>query len=274
MSAAGASTAAQALLGRTVGIAGDGTFARYRKVRATDCLPLPAGVTATEGAAWFVNPMTALGMLDTLRAEGHRALVHTAAASNLGQMLVKLCRREDVPLVNIVRRPGQVETLRTLGAEHVCDSSLPTFSEDLRRALQATGATLAFDAVGGGPLAGQILSAMEDAASADDPDYSRYGSTVYKQVYIYGGLDRRPRELDGWYGLAWGVGGWLMPTFLLKAGLARADELRTRIAAELKTTFASHYTRTLSLAEMLQPEHVQAYTRRATGGKFLLNPSL
>ena len=188
-------------------------------------------------------------------------------------MLVKLCRQEDVPLVNIVRRAEQVQTLRALGAEHVCDSSLPTFAEDLRSALRATGATLAFDAVGGGPLASQILAAMEAVLVSESPGFSRYGSGVHKQVYIYGGLDPRPRELAGWYGLAWGVGGWMMPAFLQKAGPARVGELRTRIAAELKTTFASPYTRTLSLAEMLRPEHIQEYTRKATGGKFLLDPS-
>ena len=273
VTAAGAGAMAQALLGRTVGTVGDGAFARYRKARAADCLPLPAGVTAAEGAHWFINPMTALGMVGTLRAEGHRALVHTAAASSLGQILVRLCQREGVPLVNIVRRAEQAETLRALGAEHVCDSSLPTFAEDLRGALKATGATLAFDAIGGGPLAGQILSAMEAVQIADLPEFSRYGSTVPKQVYIYGGLDPRPRELAGRYGMAWGVGGWVVTSFLQKAGPARVGELRAQIAAELKTTFANSYRRTLSLAELLQPEIIQEYTRKATGGKFLLDPS-
>ena len=217
--------------------------------------------------------MTALGMVGTLRAEGHRAVVHTAAASSLGQILVRLCRQEGVPLVNVVRRAEQVETLRALGAEHVCDSGQPTFAEDLQSAIKATGATLGFDAVGGGPLAGQILAAMEAVLTAENPEFSRYGSSVHKQVYIYGGLDPRPRELAGWYGLAWGVGSWVATNFLRKAGPARVGELRAQVAAELRTTFASRYTRTLSLAEMLRPEHIQEYARKATGGKFLLDPS-
>src|SRR6201999_898742 len=212
--AAGSSPAAQALLGKTVGIAGGGMYAQYRVVDAAACLVLPDGATARDGASSFVNPLTALGMLETMRREGHSALGHTAAASNLGQMLVKLCIKDGVPLVNVVRKPDQEELLKSLGAVHVCTSESPSFSADLLDALKATSATLAFDATGGGTLASQILSGMEEAASASAAAYSRYGSSVHKQVYIYGGLDTSPTTLTRSYGMAWGVGGWLLTPFL------------------------------------------------------------
>jgi NADPH:quinone reductase-like Zn-dependent oxidoreductase len=212
--AAGSSSAAQALLGKTVGIAGGGMYAQYRAVDASACLVLPEGVTAKDGASSFVNPLTALGMLETMRREGHSGLVHTAAASNLGQMLVKLCIKDDVPLVNIVRKPDQEELLRSLGAVHVLNSESPSFSTDLVEALKATSATLAFDATGGGTLASQILNGMEQAASSTAAEYSRYGSTVHKQAYIYGGLDTGPTTLTRNFGMAWGLGGWLLTQFL------------------------------------------------------------
>ena len=212
--AAGQSTAAQALLGKTVGLAGGGMYAQYRVIDAGACLVLPAGATAKDGASSFVNPLTALGMLETMRREGHSGLVHTAAASNLGQMLVKLCIADGVPLVNIVRKPDQEELLRSLGATHVCNTASPTFAADLVEALKATSATLAFDATGGGTLASQILNAMEEAASSGAQEYSRYGSAVHKQVYIYGGLDTSPTILTRNFGMAWGLGGWLLTPFL------------------------------------------------------------
>jgi NADPH:quinone reductase len=270
--AAGSSSAAQALVGRTVGIAGGGMYTQYRAVDASACLALPEGSTAKDGASSFVNPLTALGMLETMRREGHSALVHTAAASNLGQMLVKLCLADGVPLVNIVRKPDQEQLLRSLGAVHVCNSSSPSFSTDLVEALKATSATLAFDATGGGALASQILSGMEAAASAATTEYSRYGSTVHKQVYIYGGLDTGPTILDRNFGMAWGVGGWLLTPFLQNAGPEAIGRLRARVAAELTTTFASSYTREVSLAGMLMPDAFHAYVKRATGEKFLVTP--
>jgi NADPH2:quinone reductase len=270
--AAGSSSAAQALIGRKVGIAGGGMYAQYRAVDASACLALPEGTTAKDGASSFVNPLTALGMLETMRREGHSALVHTAAASNLGQMLVKLCLADAVPLVNIVRKPDQEQLLRSLGAVHVCNSSSPSFSTDLVEALKATSATLAFDATGGGALASQILSGMEEAASASATEYSRYGSTVHKQVYIYGGLDTGPTILDRNFGMAWGVGGWLLTPFLQNAGGEAIGRLRDRVAAELTTTFASTYTREVSLAGMLMPDAFHAYVKRATGEKFLVTP--
>ena len=269
---AGASDAAQKLVGRTVAIIGGGMYAQFRCVRVADCLVLPPGTAPADGASCFVNPLTALGMVETMRREGHSALVHTAAASNLGQMLVKICIKDRVGLVNIVRSAQQAELLRVIGAEHVCDSSAPSFLEDLTKALAATGATLAFDAIGGGKLASQILSCMEAAANLKAKSYSRYGSTVHKQVYIYGGLDTRPTELSRGFGMAWGVGGWLLTPFLQKIGGAEAMKLRERVAAELKTTFASHYTKVISLREALQIPVIAAYNRRATGEKYLIDP--
>ena len=270
--AAGSSQAAQALVGKTVGMAGGAMYSQYRAVDASACLVLPDGTTAKDGASSFVNPLTALGMLETMRREGHSALVHTAAASNLGQMLVKLCIRDGVPLVNIVRKPDQEELLRSLGAVHVCNSASPSFSADLVEALKATSATLAFDATGGGTLASQILSGMEEAANATAREYSRYGSTVHKQVYIYGGLDTRPTTLTRDFGMAWGVGGWLLTPFLQSIGAEAFGRLRARVAAELTSTFASTYTREVSLAGMLRPDAFHAYVKRATGEKFLVTP--
>jgi NADPH:quinone reductase-like Zn-dependent oxidoreductase len=270
---AGSSDAAQALMGKTVAILGGATYAQYRTMKAADCLLLPAGTTAAEGAACFVNPLTTLGMIGTMRMEGHTALVHTAAASNLGQMLNKLCLEEKIDLVSIVRSEEQEALLRGQGATYVCNSTAPSFITDLTEALVATGATLAFDAIGGGKLAGQILTAMEIAANRRMTTYSRYGSTTYKQVYIYGGLDTGPTELNRAFGMAWGLGGWLLTPFLMKIGAAEGQKLRERVAAELKTTFASHYTRTISLAEALQPDIIAAYNRRATGEKYLINPN-
>jgi NADPH:quinone reductase len=271
--AAGSSPQAQALMGRTVAMIGGAMYAQYRVLKAADVLPLPADATPAEGASCFVNPLTALGMVETMRLEGHTALVHTAAASNLGQMLNKICQAEGVALVNIVRSPEQVAILKGIGAKYVLDSTTPTFMDDLTNALTETGATLAFDATGGGKLAGQILTAMEIAANRNAPVYSRYGSTVHKQIYIYGGLDTRPTEFNRAFGMAWGIGGWLLTPFLAKIGPEGAARLRQRVADELKTTFASHYTSEISLTEALNPQIMAAYNRKATGEKFLINPN-
>ena len=271
--AAGAGKSAQALVGKTVGIIGGAMYSQYRCVPANQALPLPDGTTPAEGASWFVNPLTSLGMVETMRLEGHNALVHTAAASNLGQMLQKVCLADDVPLVNIVRKAEQVELLRGMGASHVCNSSEPTFMKDLTDALITTGATLAFDAIGGGTLAGQILTCMEAAASATGAPYSPYGTTTHKQVYIYGGLDRSPIVLARSFGMAWGVGGWLLFPFLQKIGPQAARKLQERVAAEIKTTFSSNYTREVSLAEALTLEAISVYGKQATGEKYLINPN-
>jgi NADPH:quinone reductase-like Zn-dependent oxidoreductase len=269
----GSSDAAKALMGKTVAVAGGAMYSQYRCLKASDCLPLPAGITPAEGASCFVNPLTALGMTETMRREGHKALVHTAAASNLGQMLNKICLKDGIGLVNIVRSQEQADILRKIGAKYVVDSTSPTFMDDLTKALTETGATLAFDAIGGGKLAGQILTCMEIAANKTAKVYSRYGSSVHKQVYIYGALDTRPTELNRAFGMSWGVGGWLLTPFLQKIGLAEITRLRQRVAAELKTTFASHYTQVVSLQEVLQLSNIAVYNKRATGEKFLINPN-
>jgi NADPH2:quinone reductase len=247
-------------------------YAQYRVMNVMMCLELEEGTTAAEGASCFVNPLTALGMVETMRLENHTALVHTAAASNLGQMLNRLCIAEGIDLVNIVRKPEQAAILRELGAKYIVDSSSDTFKDDLVAALVATGATLAFDATGGGKLGGHILSAMEAAAVATMSEYNRYGSDVYKQLYIYGGLDTSPTVLNRNFGFSWGIGGWLLTPFLAKIGFAKLVELRTRVAAEIKTTFASHYTAEISLAETLSLEAIGEYNKRATGTKYLIKP--
>ena len=269
----GSSDSAKALMGKTVAMIGGAMYSQYRCLRVAECLPLPAGTTPAEGASCFVNPLTSLGMTETMRREGHKALVHTAAASNLGQMLNKICLKDGIGLVNIVRSAQQAEILRRIGAKHVVDSTAPTFMDDLTEALVQTGATLAFDAIGGGKLAGQILTAMETAVNKTTKVYSRYGSSVHKQVYIYGGLDLGPTILNRAFGMAWGIGGWLLFPFLQKIGPADGAKLRQRVVDELKTTFASHYTQVVSLPEALQPNHIAVYAKRATGEKYLINPN-
>ena len=242
-------------------------------MKAGDCLVLPEGTSPRDGASAFVNPLTVLGMVETMRREGHRALVHTAAASNVGQMLNRVCLADGIPLVNIVRSSSQVTLLRDMGATHVLDSTSPDFRQALTRALADTGATLAFDAIGGGRMAALILAAMEEVLSAQSSTYSRYGSSVHKQVYIYGALDPGPKIIEGNLGLAWGVAGWLMTWFYQKISPETAKKLRDRVAAELTTTFASHYTAEISLSEALSPPVIAAYSRRATGEKYLIVPN-
>jgi NADPH:quinone reductase len=270
---AGTAPGAQALLGKTVAIVGGGMYTQYRCIKAAQCLVLPPGTTPVEGASWFVNPLTALGMVATMRAEGHKALVHTAAASNLGQMLVKICLKDGVPLVNVVRKAEHVAVLKGIGATYVCNSSAPSFMDDLTEVLAATGATIAFDAVGGGKLAGQILTAMEAAINRTAKEYSRYGSTTPKQVYIYGGLDRGPTEFIRTFGQYWGIGGWLLTPFLQKIGFEAAQKLRERVASEIKTTFASTYTKKVTLAEALKLDEIAIYSKQATGEKYLIEPN-
>jgi NADPH2:quinone reductase len=270
---AGTSPAAQALLGKTVAALGGAMYSQFRCVKLDQCLPLPAGTTAAEGASSFVNPLTALGMVETMKLEGHKALVHTAAASNLGQMLNRVCIHDGVPLVNVVRKQEQIDTLRALGAMYICNSSSPTFLDELTAALVTTGATLAFDALGGGKIVGQILGCMETAINGSAKAYSRYGSTVHKQVYIYGGLDTSPTELNRSFGMAWGIGGWLVFPFLQKVGAATTQKLKERVANEIKTTFASGYSGEGSLVEALSLEAIASYGKRATGEKYLVLPN-
>ncbi|MBR1246456.1 zinc-binding dehydrogenase [Bradyrhizobium sp. AUGA SZCCT0169] len=269
----GSSDAAKALMGKTVSMIGGAMYAQYRTLKVRDVMELPAGTTAADGASWFVNPLTALGMTETMRRENHKALVHTAAASNLGQMLNKICINDGIGLVNIVRSKEQADILHKIGAKYVVDSTADGFMDDLTNALVETGATIAFDAIGGGKLASQILTCMETAANKTAKEYSRYGSNVFKQVYIYGSLNTGPTELSRAFGLTWAVGGWLLTPFLQKIGPADIGKLRQRVASELKTTFASHYTKVVSLQETLDLANIDVYNKRATGEKFLINPS-
>ena len=270
---AGTSATAQALLGKTVAVIGGAMYAQYRCIKVDQCLVLPEGTKPAEGASCFVNPLTALGMVETMRSDGHKALVHTAAASNLGQMLNKICIKDQIALVNILRKPEQEEILRSLGATYVCNSTSATFTDDLIAALIAPGATIAFEATGGGQLAGQILTCMEIALNKSAKEYSRYGSTTHKEVYIYGGLDPRPTEFNRSFGMAWGIGGWLLTPFLQRIGREAAQSLRQRVLRELKTTFASTYTKEISLAQALQLDEIAEYGKRATGEKYLINPA-
>ena len=271
----GAGEKATALIGKTVGVAGGSMYSQYRCAPASSCLVMDEGVTSTEAASSFVNPLTALAFVETMKMENHAALINTAAASNLGQMLVKICKDDGIPLVNIVRKPEQVKILKDLGAEYICDTSQSDFMKDLVEAIIATGATLGFDATGGGnegKLPGQILAAMEIAANKTAKEYSRYGSDIYKQVYIYGGLDPTPTVLNRSYGLQWGLGGWLLTPMIGRIGMERFAEMRQRVVKEIKTTFASHYTQEISLEDMLQPDTLKAYAKQRTGSKYLVNP--
>jgi NADPH2:quinone reductase len=268
-----AGTEARAWLGRRVATRTFGMYAQYRVAKMADCLLLPPGATSRQGASAFINPLTALGMVETLRREGHSALVHTAAASSLGHMLNRLCQADNIPLVNIVRSAEQVAILRGIGARYVLDSTSPAFAAELTDAVAETNATLAFDAIGGGTLVATILTCMERAAGRKATSYNRYGSSTHKQVYIYGGLDLRPTELGRNFGMAWGVGGWLMTWFLQKIGSGDTQRLRERVAAELTTTFETHYTAEISLLEVLAPALIAAYNKRATGAKYLIIPN-
>ncbi|QXQ05094.1 zinc-binding dehydrogenase [Sphingosinicellaceae bacterium] len=261
------------LEGKKVGMIGGGMYTQFRKLAARDCAIIPDDASAADGASMFVNPLTALGFVETMRAEGHTAIVHTAAASNLGQMLHRICHADGIPLVNVVRGEASAALLRSLGAAYVIDSSLPDFETTLTDAIVATGATLGFDAIGGGKLAGQILAAMETAANRTPGTYNRYGSTTFKQLYIYGALDLGPTILNRTFGFSWSLSGWLLFPFLQKAGAEVAARLRQRVVDELTTTFSSHYTATIGLAEALNPEVLMAYQRKATGEKYLIDPS-
>ena len=266
---------AKNLIGKTVGVAGGAMYSQYRCLPAMSCLVMNEGTTSVEAASSFVNPLTALGFTETMKLENHTALVHTAAASNLGQMLVKICLADDIPLVNIVRKEEHVELLKKLGAKYICNTSDENFMKNLIDCLVETGATLGFDATGGGnegKLAGQILSAMEVAANKNATEYSRYGSDTYKQVYIYGGLDPTPTVLNRSFGLSWGLGGWLLTPFIGRVGTEKFQEMRERVAKEITTTFASSYTKEVSLEEMLEPDAIKTYAKQATGTKYLVTP--
>jgi NADPH:quinone reductase len=270
--AAGASDAAQALLGKTVALIGGEIYAEYRCLAAMACMPLPEGTAAEDGASCFVNPLTSLGFTETMKLEGYKGIVHAAAASNLGQMLVKICKADGIPLVNIVRSQAQVDLLKGIGAEIVLDSTAENFTEDLVQAIYDTEAFLGFDPIGGGKISGQILAAMEAAAVKRMTSYSRYGSDQMKQVYIYGALDVGPTILNRSFGLTWGLSGWLLTPFMAKAGAEIVGKMRARVAAELTTTFKSHYSHRITLAEAVDPATLQAYNAKRTGEKYLIKP--
>jgi len=267
--AAGKSDAAQALMGQRVGMFGGEMYAGHRCLPASQCMAFPENISAEQAASCFVNPMTALGFMETRLMEGQQAIVQTAAASNLGQMLLRLCQADDVPLVNIVRSDEQVALLKSKGAEWVLNSQAESFMKDLIAALVATGATLAFDAIGGGRGVNRILTAMEIAAAQTGP-WSRYGSEELKQAYIYGQLDLGATELTRGYGWVWSVSGWLLTPFMKRAGPEVVARMQQRVLEEIDTTFASHYSSRLSLAEAITVEAVEDYCARKTGQKTLL----
>ena len=272
--AAGKSDEAQVLMGKTVAGLGPPMYSEYRTLKVHQCLQMPPGVSSRQAAACFVNPLTAMGMVETMHLEGFSGLVHTAAASNLGQMLQKICLLDNIPLVNIVRKPEQEKILRGIGAEHVCDSSKDTFEVDLQNAIFQTEAYIGFDATGGGRLPNDILAAMERAANAVSVEFNRYGSTQHKQVYIYGGLERSDTILKRSYGMQWGLAGWLLTPFLQKIGRERTAQLRQRVANEITTTFKSNFSREVSMAGALTAEALETYSQQSTGQKYLINPSL
>ena len=263
---------AEHLIGKMVGLAGGSMYSEYRCVKANACLEMNEGTSAADAASCFVNPLTALGMVETMRMENHTALIHTAAASNLGQMLIKICIDEGVPLINIVRKEEHVELLKSLGATHVCNSSSDNFMSDLVEALVDTGATIGFDATGGGNLSSLLLTGMEVAANKTATEYSRYGSDSFKQVYIYGGLDRSPTTLTRSFGFSWSLGGWLLTPFIGKIGPEKFQELRQKVADEIQTTFKSNYTKEISLEGVLEIENIAEYAQQATGQKYLITP--
>ncbi len=270
--AAGAAPEAQALMGKTVALIGGEIYAQYRCLAAQMCMPLPEGTAPEDGASCFVNPLTSLGFVETMKLEGYKAIVHAAAASNLGQMLVKICKADGIPLVNIVRSEDQVALLKGIGAEIVLNSNDEDFVEKLTTAIAETEAFLGFDPIGGGKLAGQILGAMEAAAVRRMSAYSRYGSDQMKQVYIYGALDVGPTILNRNFGLTWSLSGWLLTPFMAKAGPEIVGRMRARVAAELTTTFKSHYSHEVSLEQAVDVATMQAYNAKRTGEKYLIRP--
>lgn len=270
--AAGESDYAQSLIGKTVSFVTGGNYAQHALMNAMQCMPMADGVSAKDAASAFVNPLTALGFVETMKSEGHKALINTAAASNLGQMLNRIAQADGFDVVNVVRKPEQVDLLKGVGAKYIVNSSAESYQQDLVDAISETGATIAFDALGGGAMADQLLSAMERAASKDMEHYDHYGSSVYKQLYNYGGLVLAPTTLSRSYGFAWGMGGWLLTNFLMKTDPQVVGKLRERVSKEIKTTFATNYSHEISLREALQPDIVQEYAKQATGEKYLIRP--
>ena len=261
-------------VGKRVGMRGGGMYTEFRKLPVRDCMVLPDDATSADGASMFINPLTALCFLETMRMEQHHALIHFAAASSLGQMLNRLCIVDGIPLINIVRNADHAAILAADGATSILDSSNPAFEAQLTEEVAKSGATLCFDAIGGGRQASVALAAMEAAAARNSTEYDRYGTDIFKQIYVYGLLDRTPTVLDHWVGFAWSVGGWLLGHRLRQIGPERAAALQQRVVAELKTSFRTSYTRTLTLRETLSADVARAYHRKATGEKYLITPHI
>jgi len=262
------------LIGKRVGMRGGGMYTQYRELPVRDCVILPEEATSADGASMFINPLTALCFIETMRMERHDALIHFAAASNLGQMLNRICVADGIPLINVVRNAEQAALLAAEGAACILDGTAGDFEARLTEAAAKTGATLCFDPIGGGRQASVALAAMEATAAERVSEYNRYGTDIFKQVYIYGLLDRTPTILDRWVGFAWSVGGWLLTHRLRQIGPERAKALQQRVVDELKTTFKTSYSRTLTLREALSPDAARAYKRKATGEKYLITPHI
>jgi len=278
--AAGASPEAQALMGKRVSFMTGGSFAQYAKCTYDNpnFAALPDGTAADAGAAsMFVNPLTVVGFVHTMRQEGHTAIVHTAAGSQVGRMLVKHCKEEGIQLVNIVRKEEAAAGLKVLGAEFVVNSSAPSFKEDLLAAVNATGATIAFDATGGGTLAMDILAAFNQSLRERFPDTLQgwYGPPQQHTVYKYGGLDKSNSEFTPAVGVGnftWG--GWLMPFHYAKYPPDHRAEANAKVVARLDTTFSSTYGTRLSLEDMAgSPEQYFASLQSQTDLKFLVLPN-
>jgi len=268
--AAGDNPAAQALIGQRVACVPGNAFSQYAISEAAMCLPL-GDISCQDGASAFVNPMTALGFVETAKVEGHTAMVHTAAASNLGQMLNKICQQDGIELVNIVRKQEQADILQGIGAKYIVNSSDPDYMAQLRAAISETGAYFGFDPIGGGNSVDRIFAAMEQVASGTTA-YSRYGSDQAKKMYIYGRLDVSPTILTPSYGFGFTLSGWLLTPFLAKAGMETIVRMRQRVLAGLTTTFASNYKKKVTLEQMLEKDAATDYNAMHTGEKYLLTP--
>lgn len=269
--ATGDSDMAKALMGQRVACVPGHAFSQYAIAEAMMCIPL-GDHSAETGASNFVNPMTALGFVETAKMEGHEAIIHLAAASNLGQMLNRICVEDGMKLVNIVRKDEHVELLKSQGAKYVVNSSAPTYMADLRDAIKETGAYLGFDPIGGGQASDGVLKAMEQVASAQMGEFSRYGSNQQKKMYIYGRLDLSPTILTPSYGLQWSVAGWLLTPFLQRAGMETVGRMRKRVQDNLTTTFASQYKAKVTLEQMLEKDAICDYRQMKTGEKYLVTP--
>lgn len=270
--ATGDSDMAKALMGQRVACVPGNAFSQYALADAMMCLPL-GDHSAETGASSFVNPMTALGFVETAKMEGHSAIIHLAAASNLGQMLNRICIEDGMKLVNIVRKQEHVDLLKSEGAQYVVNSSADTYMADLRAAIAETGAYLGFDPIGGGQASDSVLKAMEQVAASQMGEFSRYGSNQQKKMYIYGRLDlQNPTILTASYGLQWCVAGWLLTPFLQRAGMETVVRMRKRVMENLTTTFASHYKAKVSLEGMLEKDAILDYRQMKTGEKYLVTP--